>query len=380
MAGHLLAVDDELEICEFVRDVAVRLGFEVSITTDSTQFRSAFQKYSPDVVVIDLMMPGADGVELLRQMAEDRSNAQILILSGSDSRVLQAAKRLGEANKLRMLGVLEKPIMLADLRAALAKAVVKDVSVTEASLAAAIQNKELVVFFQPKIDLETADLRVAGAEALVRWNRPGIGLVFPDAFIPLAEASGLIGPLTDLVLESTVRQLHAWREDGLDLTIAVNLSRHLLGDTTLPDRLTRLLGEIGVPTSRLSLEITETGVMADAVRTMEILTRFRLKGFGLSIDDFGTGYSSLVQLHRMPFSEMKIDRSFTMEMDQDEEAKKIVHSIAELAHSIGISLCAEGVETQTQLDYLRSIDCHTAQGYFFAKPLPADKFLEYLKR
>jgi EAL domain-containing protein (putative c-di-GMP-specific phosphodiesterase class I)/CheY-like chemotaxis protein len=381
LSGRLLAIDDELEIWEFVRDVAVKLGFDVLISTESLKFRENYRTFNPDVVVLDLMMPGADGVELIRQMGEDRASAHVVILSGSDTRVLQAAKRLGEASKLSMLGVLEKPIALADLSAVLGKAIKKEAAISEATLRKAIENKELTVHFQPKIDLRTGpDWRVTGAEVLVRWQRADGGMVYPDHFIPLAEQTGLIGPLTDFVLETAIRQTRHWHEQGIDLSLSVNLSRYLLAEATLPNRVATLLDKIGVSPAHLTLEITESGAMADAVRTMEILTRFRLKGFGLSIDDFGTGYSSLVQLHRMPFSEMKIDKSFTMEMDVDDEAKKIVHSIAELAQSIGISLCAEGVETPTQLDYLRSIDCDTAQGYLFSRPLPADKFLEFLQR
>jgi EAL domain-containing protein (putative c-di-GMP-specific phosphodiesterase class I)/ActR/RegA family two-component response regulator len=381
MAGHLLAIDDEREICEFIREVAIGLGYSVSISTESQEFRPILRRETPDIVVLDLMMPGVDGVEILRQMAEDGSQAQVVILSGTDARVLQAAKRLGEANNLKMLGVLEKPISLADLRAVLAKGLPKTEAITETSLRAAIENGELVVHYQPKIDLKMApDWRVHGTEALVRWKRPGSGLVYPDSFIPLAEEAGLIGALTDVVLATSVAQVAAWGKLGFDLSVSVNLSRALLDDLSLPNRIGDLLAEHGLAANRLTLEITETGVMEDAVRTMEILTRFRLKGFGLSIDDFGTGYSSLVQLHRMPFNEIKIDKSFTIEMDEDAEAKKIVTSIAELAQSIGVSLCAEGVETQSALDYLRSIRCETAQGYFFSKPVDPERFLEFLNR
>ena len=252
---------------------------------------------------------------------------------------------------------------------------------TEQELRAAIENREFVVHYQPRIDLKsTPGGIITGAEALVRWQQPGKKIVYPDDFIPLAERSGHIGALTDQVLSQEVGQIRAWEDKGISLNVSVNLSRQSLGDFSLPNRIGSLLAEKGLPAARLILEITESGAMQDAVRTMEILTRFRLKGFGLSLDDFGTGYSSLIQLHRMPFNEMKIDKSFTIEMAHDDEARKIVISIAELARSLGINLCAEGVETQTALDYLRSINCDAAQGFFFSKAVPADQFVKLLNR
>lgn len=251
-------------------------------------------------------------------------------------------------------------------------------SITERDLREAIEGDQLVAYYQPKIKLSAeGDWGVASCEALVRWEHPQRGMIFPDAFIPLAEESGLILPLTEYVVGAVVRQIRHWQDDGLSLSVAVNIAPQLLDDPKLPDRLHDLVKEYDLPASRLILEITESGAMADAAHTMEILTRCRLKGFGLSLDDFGTGYSSLVQLHRMPFSEMKIDRSFVMDMDRDEEAKIIVRSIVDLGHNIGLSICAEGVETQEALDYLSSLNCETAQGYHMSRPIPAEEILPW---
>lgn len=253
-----------------------------------------------------------------------------------------------------------------------------DTSVTEQDLREAIEGDQLVVYYQPKIKLSTGgDRDVAACEALVRWEHPRRGMIYPDAFIPLAEESGLISTLTEFVVGAVVRQIRRWQDDGLSLSVAVNIAPQLLDDPKLPDRYHDLVKKYDLQASQLILEITESGAMADAAHTMEILTRCRLKGFGLSLDDFGTGYSSLVQLHRMPFSEMKIDRSFVMEMDRDEEAKIIVRSIANLGHNIGLSICAEGVETQEALNYLGSLNCETAQGYHMSRPLPAEEILPW---
>ncbi|MDP6388391.1 MAG: EAL domain-containing protein, partial [Alphaproteobacteria bacterium] len=211
-----------------------------------------------------------------------------------------------------------------------------------------------------------------------RWQHPQHDLLMPDEFIPLAEESGLISALTDFVLEEAIKQMRLWRDDGLPMSVAVNLAPQLLHQMDLPDRVGEMLKSHDMKGDNLILEITETAAMTDTTRTMDILTRFRIKDIGLSIDDFGTGYSSFVQLYRMPFSELKIDKSFVLDMHQDEEAEIIVRSIANLGHNLGLSLCAEGVETRESLDLLRSFGCEKMQGYLVSRPLEADALGDFV--
>jgi len=281
----------------------------------------------------------------------------------------------------------------------------KNGSVTLEELRAAIENEQLVVYYQPKVfALENAARRnampnpisenmlpllldtesdgtweVSGLEALVRWEHPKLGLLPPDKFIYLAEESGLIKPLSEFVLRKAIEQAQRWKSAGFDMKVAVNLSPHLLDDLELPDRISDIMADCDVEGQRLLLEITESGAMADAAATMEILTRFRLQGIELSLDDFGTGYSSLVQLYQLPFSELKIDKSFVLEFDQHQEAKIIIRTIMELAHNLGMTVCAEGVETATSLKYLREIGCEKAQGYLLSRPVPEAKLLKILR-
>jgi EAL domain-containing protein (putative c-di-GMP-specific phosphodiesterase class I) len=220
---------------------------------------------------------------------------------------------------------------------------------------------------------------VTGIEALARWPDPLRGMVSPSEFVPLAERTGLIGDLTDLVLELAIQHAGMLRNCGHAIDLAVNLSPLILVDPEAPDRLSRMLTEHRVENYRFVVEITESAAMADGTLTMENLTRFRLKDMKLSMDDFGTGYSSLVQLYRMPFNELKIDKSFVMEVDAKEEARVIVRSIIDLAHNLNLTVCAEGVETPETLDFLRSIGCDQAQGYLISKPLDETGLARFLE-
>jgi EAL domain-containing protein (putative c-di-GMP-specific phosphodiesterase class I) len=269
---------------------------------------------------------------------------------------------------------------VARLRDVLSRAARDEDVVSEASLRAAIETDQIAVYYQPKVSLKAeTDWSVVGAEALVRWRHPTAGIIAPEGFISLAEQTGLIASLTERVFALAIVQAGKWRAAGFDLNIAVNLSPVLLNHFDQPDRMQRQASEAGIQTSDVTIEITESGAMADAVTTMEILTRFRIKGFNLSLDDFGTGYSSLVALHRMPFNEVKIDKTFILDSEDDPEAVKIIRSIAQLSQSIGVNLCGEGVETDRALALLRSVGCDTAQGHLISRPVPPDEFEALLR-
>jgi len=381
MTPNILIIDDEEDVGNFIADVAEEYGFETAVATTPDEFWPAYLATTPSVVVLDLMMPEVDGVQFLRLLADNQCSAQIILVSGTDTRVLSSAERLGKTHGLRMLGYLQKPISVAALEEMLGKAGTREKTATEPELAAAIKSDQLILHFQPKVDLKSEDgMSIVACEALIRWLHPEYGLLQPDAFIPLAEETGLISEMTDFVLLSAIKQSRLWQNDGISHVIAVNLSAKLLGDLELPDKIGAMTEKYHIDPKDLMLEITESAAMADVGLTMDILTRLRLKGFGLSLDDFGTGFSSLVELHRMPFNEMKIDKSFVMEIGKDEEAKKIIQSIVDLGHNLGLQLCAEGVESEEALEYVRSLGCDSAQGYLISEPLPVDQFSEFVNK
>jgi predicted signal transduction protein with EAL and GGDEF domain len=238
-----------------------------------------------------------------------------------------------------------------------------------AELRRALDERELVLHYQPKADL--SDGRIVAVEALVRWQHPEHGLLSPDQFVPLAEATGLIRELTLRVLDEALRQQRAWRDDGIDIRVAVNLSARDLYDLTLPATTARLLATYDVPPTALELEITESVIVADPMRARAILSRLSEMGIVLAIDDYGTGYSSLGYLKRLPIDEMKIDRSFVMQMADDRNDAAIVRSTVELGRNLGLRVVAEGVETATAWSHLKALGCDFAQGYYLSKPLPA---------
>jgi len=352
----------------------------VIITQSGDQFKSLTRSFKPGMIVMDLQMPETDGIELLRFLADEKCSADLLLVSGMDTKVRSAAVHLGESLNLSMLGTLQKPLLLEDLEAMLKKSMAKTGVISHDILKAAIAGRQLCVHYQPKISFgEDRHYRVKGFEALVRWDHPDKGMLMPDEFITLAEESGLIGPLTEFVLEESLRQVNRWCEQvDFRPEISVNLAPHLLADATLPDRIIALLGRAKVDGSQLMLEITETGIMEDVPSNVAALTRLRVKGVNISIDDFGTGYSSLVQIYRMPFNELKIDKSFVMELDQSQEAKTIVRAIVELAHNLNLTVCAEGIETGSTFRYLRELGCDFGQGYFISRPIPPDQVLDWV--
>jgi EAL domain-containing protein (putative c-di-GMP-specific phosphodiesterase class I) len=247
-----------------------------------------------------------------------------------------------------------------------------DGAVDAAALERAIARDELFLVYQPKIDVRGG--RLAGVEALVRWRHPVAGALGPDAFIPLAEETGLIDALTRWVIARALADCRAWADRGLAIDPAVNVSAHNLGSVDFPDMLAALCEGAGVAPESLVVELTESATQ-ELAPLLDTLTRLRLKGVRIALDDFGTGYSSLVQLLRLPLCEVKIDRSFVGHADGSRDARVITKAAIDLAHNLGLQAVAEGVETQRVLDLLREFGCDLAQGYHLARPMPSERLL-----
>lgn len=377
MDDVILAIDDEPAFLDIIQKVAKSAGFLATTTTDPTVFCTMLVTQPPSVVLLDLQMPDCDGIELLHALAEAHCRAKIILMSGFDPRVLSLARGIGDDLGLEMGEPLQKPLRPAELRQVLSKIRSKTFLPDAIALQDALDNHQLELFYQPIVTLGSG--RTTGFEALIRWRHPEFGIVMPYQFIPLAEKTDLINPLTDRVLDLAAAQIADWRPLGIDPFVSVNVSAaNIVAD--LPDRLVRLCTRHAIPPRQLRLELTETAAMGNPALMLEILTRVRLKGFQLAIDDFGTGYSSLVQLHRLPFTELKIDQSFVRDMSSSAEANLIVGTIISLGHSLHLELIAEGIETEDLMARLVSMGCETGQGYFFNRPMPANEVPAWLAR
>ncbi len=385
VSPKLLVLDSSAEMAHQIARVARRSGYDAHVCQSFDDF---MRRYDSDtaVVVIDLMLKEPDGVEIIRALSSRKSPAGLLLTSRFDPRVLGAAERLAKAQGLWVIGTLTKPFsdsvletMLVDVEE---KAVERTMRFkafpTLEDLRAGIERDELRVYFQPKIDLHT--LTVHSVEALVRWQHPGLGLLSPDRFIEMSEEGGMINAVTYAVMDKSFAQCSDWMTGGLDLKVSINVSSRSLTDLDLPDKIIELVKRHGLRPEQIVLEITESWLSRDQVAVLDILTRLRIKGFDLSIDDYGTGYSTMQQLKEIPFSELKLDRSFVTDASENPDARAIVESSIKLGHELKLRVVAEGVASQADWDLVCDLKCDEGQGFFIAKPMPGPQMPNWLDR
>lgn len=373
--SRVIIVDDDEMILNLVCSIAeIAECSSVPVSSLSRLDECLVDCRASDLIVLDLNLGDTDGVSVLRRLHERSCRSSIIVLSGCEDRVRRSAVDFGRQLGLTMLTPMAKPFDHATMISAIRQFANTQVPLTESDVQDALKKNEFDVHMQPIIDIRTR--RVVGAEALVRWQHPVRGMIFPDKFIPMLERRPLMLPLT-----LDVARLALGAVSGLpgDVSVGINVPPICLGDTHFPELLTELAALHRISPSRIALEITETAAMADPMFTAAQVTRLRIKGFRVALDDFGTGYASLVELHRMPVSAIKVDRSFVMQVMRDADAKAIVRSIIGLGQSLGLQVIAEGVENRETLDLLRSWDCEMAQGYHVARPMPAEVLGGWLK-
>lgn len=338
-----------------------------------------------EVIICDLEMPNMDGMEFIRHLGKNGAQTSIILTSALDKSLISSVETMTRAYGINLLGAIEKPatpakiVELLNRRVARAPAstAAPRTAVSEQFIADAIGQGLYEPFFQPKIEIATGKL--VGAEALARLRDPSGWFVPPDVFIPILENIGMIDGLTWIMLKRSAEACLKWKNSGLgdDINVSVNLSLKSLADTTLADQLTRTVQDVGLQPRHMILEITESAAMTDVAHCLENLARLRMKGFGLSIDDYGTGYSSMQQLSRIPFSELKIDRSFVTDVALYPQRRVILASSIDMARKLGLKVVAEGVESRADWDRLKELGCTMAQGYFIAKPMPAAEFITW---
>lgn len=341
----------------------------------------------PQLLIVDLEMPTMDGPELLAHLRQRGVvDIPIIVVSSREHTLIQSVRHMGSVLGLPILGSVQKPLTSNALGAAFGnlkkgaahlRGKVERLPIDVDALRLGIERGEILVHYHPQIDLRTGELH--GVEALARWQHPKLGLIAPDQFIPLAEQHGLIHKLTLQVMNQAMLQASIWAAHDLQVSMAINLSPLLFDRADLVQEIAGLQQAHDLKAAQLVFEVTETSLLRELGVALGVLTRLRLRGFGLSLDDFGTGFSSMQQLAQIPFTELKIDRSFVQGACEREQLQVMLRSAIEMANELGLVTVAEGVEAEQELRLLQDYGCRLGQGWLFAKAMPAadlDKWLQ----
>ncbi len=365
-AADILVVDDDPDFFALIETVASSLQLTAAWAARGDDALEHVETREYGLIVLDMCMPGFDGFQVLSALAERRCKASLLLVSGMSRSVLRTAQRFGREAGLEVVRLLHKPVPLDELESALVAG--SESRPSAGSVRRALEDGEIAAHYQPRIDLHTG--RLYGVELLSRWQHPTRGLLPPAAFLPFLDDTAGRRALLSVSLRDGLADLRTWIDAGLDLVLSVNVGADLLSPE-LPDWIAMHAESAGIEPERLTLEVTEQSAMSEPARACEILSRCRIKGFSVSLDDFGVGYSSLVWLHRFPFSELKIDKSFVIEFADDPEARVITRATIDLAHALSLTVCGEGIEDEATCAALVELGCDRAQGFWIARPMPA---------
>lgn len=387
----LMVVDDSpvqrAHAVQLCRAAGVALVYEAGNGLEALE-QLAMLNLLPDLLLVDLHMPVMDGVELITQLHERDWKIPMLIVSSQQTSILNAVDELARTLNLPLMGFLAKPLVAERLELALQRVHTSPLHATPAQprhalpitsgdLCEALDRQQIHVYYQPKVDIRSGLLK--GMEVLARWTHPQLGFVPPDQFIALAEKEHLIHDLTLQVMEQSLSQAAAWKAQGFVPQLAINLSPLLLECPLIVNTITDATRQHGIATEQVVLEITESAGVEHLGRAIAVLTRLRLHGFGLSLDDYGTGFSSMQQLARLPFTELKIDRSFVHEANLRRNLSVILESALDMARRLELVSVAEGIETMDDWRLLQRYGCTVGQGYLIAKPMPASEMPQWLR-
>jgi EAL domain-containing protein (putative c-di-GMP-specific phosphodiesterase class I) len=367
----MLILEPDAGSKETLLAVAEGLGCD-HVETDSVEtLHEILALRRPTIAVLALDRPDNNNLAIIDALTQTQARPATLLVGSLSARLLTSARRSAEARGLPVVGVALRPLDAPEVERLLTPhlAVAPPIAVEE--IEAAIANHELTLLYQPKVAVTADAVRLQGVEALVRWQHPRRGLLQPLTFLRSVEQYGLMPQLTDFVMMEAVRQGAQWRAAGCNLEIVVNLSTKLVQDREFPERLAVLLRENDFPPPMLVLDVTESLGLTHQSLLLDVFTRLRILGVGLSLDNFGTASGALTDLYKLPFSEIKVDRALLADVAGEREARLIVKSLVDLAHKLRLTACAEGVETRQMFEFVRNVGFDTAQGRLFSEPVPA---------
>lgn len=384
----VLIVEDSVPQRQHAAQLCLDLGFTDIIECGNGQealslLSSGELPRMPNLLLLDLSLPGMDGIEIVVELGLRNVNVPIVLASSHERALIDSVAGMNPS----IVAGLRKPLTLDALQQVLQNGALlggpmnrrlyNRVSVTPEMLRLALDQGQIVPHYQPKVDSETALLR--GVEALARWNHPTLGWIPPDQFVPLAEREGLIRDLTLHMMNMSFAQCATWASHGLRITMAVNLSPYLLDHPDIVEDICSVKRRHGLQPAQIVLEVTESTVVQQTGPGLSALARLRLKGFGLSIDDYGTGFSSMLQLARIPFTELKIDRSFVHGASRRKGLRVILESAMGMARGLEIATVGEGVEALEDWRLLQQFGCSTGQGWLIAKAMPGEDLPKWIK-
>lgn len=367
---QVVLVNGDPVLAEALRAAPGLQGVELVLAGGVEELIAALRA-SAAAVALGVKLGAQDPVDIMRAVADHGSCVPLVLFGDLHRRLMRSVQQLAGRLGLVRVVSLPGPADAGRLARILLRTLRQDSSLRAEELRRALDEHQLTLEYQPKF--QCRDRSLVCVEALVRWNHLDLGLLLPGRFLPLAAAANLLTEVTDFTLTEAIHQVALWRERGIETSVSVNLAAALLRDSGFPERLMLALRQFDVPPSRLTLEVQETARLMDRELCLDAFTRLRLTGVGLALDDFGTGYSSLTELYRMPFTELKLDRTIVTDAASLDEAAVFMRAITRLAHDLSVGVCAEGVETQAELECVTAAGCDFVQGSLLAEPCgPAD--------
>ncbi|WP_338848708.1 EAL domain-containing response regulator [Massilia sp. W12] len=388
--NFLVAEDDPVQSWALATQLKKLGAQHVTEVADGQEALAVFQdqdREAIDIGLIDLNMPQMDGMELIRHLAKADIHATIILVTAHDRSLLFSVETMSKAYGIDVLGTIEKPVTPEHLQALLRdylsssrskdKGRVRPPVFSLEEIEEGLRENQFEPFFQPKVELKTGYIK--GAEAFARWRHPQHGILPPSAFLPVLEQHGVIDTLNWVMIEKAVAACRSWHDQEFPVAVSLNISVSTLANPVFTDRMIECAQRYGLEPEYVILEITESAVLATDPQFWETLTRLRMKGFGLSVDDYGTGNSNIQMLARIPFSELKIERSFVAGAAQNEALGIVLNSCLSLSRSLNRFSVAVGVETKQDWDFLQGMGCTCAQGFYIAKPLEAKAFPAWME-